>query len=37
VSDWERDKTYPNFKAYHKLLEIFDITDEEFMKGVELK
>lgn len=37
VSDWEHDKTYPNFKVYHKLLEIFDITDEEFMKGVELK
>jgi ribosome-binding protein aMBF1 (putative translation factor) len=37
VTDWEHDNTHPNFKTYHKLLEIFDITDEEFMKGVDLE
>ena len=36
VARWEHDKSQPCLKTYHKLLEVFDITDREFMKGVEL-
>lgn len=36
VLNWERDLAYPSLNNFVKLLKVFNVSFDEFMKGVEL-
>ncbi len=37
VFSWEINKCHPSLYAMHQLLDVLDITYEEFMEGVDLE